>query len=202
MNNSQRVPLRKIYWQLYLQEHYHLVTRSFFIALKSGANLNDNLRNANSFYKFKNYLTRFIKVKENSTFCISDPLGLKLLTCLCLNFRHINKHKFRHNLRDTVNFIGPCDARIETAGHYLLCCQNCALVRPSFLNRIFEINVEFRNMNDFTLTSLLQFSSEKQTFDLNTKILNLIIQFLKDSSRFDKPLKVHYWKSTVILVFT
>ena len=59
-------------------------------------------------------------------------------------------------------------------------------------NRIFEINVEFRNMNDFTLTSLLQFSSEKQTFDLNTKILDLIIQFLKDSSRFDKPLKVHY----------
>ena len=44
--------------------------------------LNDNLRNANSIYKFKNYLTKFIKVKENSTFSISDPLGLKLLTRL------------------------------------------------------------------------------------------------------------------------
>ena len=44
--------------------------------------LNDNLRNANSVYKSKNYLTKFIKVKENSTFTISGPLGLKLLTCL------------------------------------------------------------------------------------------------------------------------
>ena len=53
-------------------------------------------------------------------------------------------------------------------------------------------STESLKLNDFTLTSLPQFSSEKQTFDLNTKILDLIIQFLKDSSRFDKPLKVHY----------
>ena len=29
--------------------------------------LNDNLRNENSIYEFKNYLNNFIKVKENST---------------------------------------------------------------------------------------------------------------------------------------
>ena len=53
-------------------------------------------------------------------------------------------------------------------------------------------STESLKLNDFILTSLPQFSSEKQTFDLNTKILDLIIQFLKDSSRFDKPLKVRY----------
>ena len=54
-------------------------------------------------------------------------------------------------------------------------------------------STESLKLNDFTLTSLPQFSSEKQTFDLNTKVLDLIIQFLKDSSRSDKPLKeVHY----------
>ena len=52
----------------------------------------------------------------------------------------------------------------------------------------FEINVEFRNMNDSTLISLLLFGSEEQTFDVNTKILNLTIQFLKDTGRFDEPL--------------
>ena len=43
-------------------------------------------------------------------------------------------------------------------------------------------------MNGLTLTSLLLFGSEKQTFDVNTKILNLTIQFLKDSVCFDEPL--------------
>ena len=48
--------------------------------------LNENLINVNSIYKFKHYLTKFIKVKENSTFSTSDPLGLKLLIRLRLNF--------------------------------------------------------------------------------------------------------------------
>ena len=150
--------------------------------------LNGNLRNGSSIYKFKNYLTKFIKVKENSTFSISNPLGLKLLTHLRLNFRHLNEHKFRQNFRDTVNPVCSCGALIETIDHYFLRCQNFALVRSSFFNRIFEINVEFRYMNDSTLTSLPVFGSEEQTFDVNTKILNLTIRFLKDAGCFDEPL--------------
>ena len=103
--------------------------------------LNDNLRNASSIYKFKNYLTKLIKVKENSACSISDPFGLKLLTRLRLNFSHLNEHKFRYNVRDTVNPICPCGGGIETIDYYLLRYQNFALVRSSFLNRIFEINV-------------------------------------------------------------
>ena len=113
---------------------------------------------------------------------------MKLLTRLQLNFSHLNEHKFRRNFRDTVNLMCSCSAGIEATDHYLLRCQNFALVRSSFLNRIFEINVEFRNINDSTLTSLLLFCSEEQTFDVNAKILNLTIQFLKDPCRFDEPL--------------
>ena len=43
-------------------------------------------------------------------------------------------------------------------------------------------------MNDLTLTLFPLFGSEKQIFDASTKILNLTIQFLKDSGRFDEPL--------------
>ena len=64
-----------------------------------------------------------------------------------------------------------CVAGFETTEHYLLHCQNFALVQSNFLNRIFEISVEFRSMNDLTLTFLLLFGSEKQTFDVNTKNL-------------------------------
>ena len=81
-----------------------------------------------------------------------------------------------------------CGAGAETTDHYCLRCQNFAYVRSKFFNRIFEINVEFRNMNDLSLLSLLLFGSEKQTFDIKTKILNLTIQFLKDSGRFEESL--------------
>ena len=150
--------------------------------------LNDNLINENSIYKFKNYLTKFIKVKENSSFSISDPLGLKLLTRLRLNFSRLNEHKLRHNFRNTVNPMYSCGAAIEKTDPYLLRCQNSVLFRLSFLNRSFEINAKFRNMNNLTLTYLQLFGSEKQAFDVNTKILNIKIQFLKDSARFDEPL--------------
>ena len=79
-------------------------------------------------------------------------------------------------------------AGVETIDHYLLCCQMFALVRSNFDKRVFEINVEFRNKNDLTLTSLLLFGSEKHIFDVNTKILNLSTQFPKDSGRFDEPV--------------
>ena len=78
---------------------------------------------------------------------------------------------------ETLNPMCSCGAGTETTDHYLLRCQNFALVRSSLLNRIFEINVEFRNMNDLTLTSLLLFGFEKQTFDVNNKISNLTIVF-------------------------
>ena len=61
----------------------------FPYCIKEWNKLNDNLRNENSIYKFKTYLTKFINVKENYTFSISDPFGLKLLTHPRLNFSHL-----------------------------------------------------------------------------------------------------------------
>ena len=45
----------------------------------------------------------FIRIKENSIFALHDSLGIKLLTRLRLDCNHLNKHKFRHNFRDTLN---------------------------------------------------------------------------------------------------
>ena len=70
-----------------------------------------------------------------------------------------------------------CGAGIETTGHYLLRCPNFAPVRSNFLNRISEINVEFRNLNVLILISLLLFGSKKQTFDANTEIFTVFKRF-------------------------
>ena len=69
-------------------------------------------------------------------FPISDPLGLKLLTRLQLNFNLLNKHKFKHNFRDHMcSFFGG----VKTTDHYLLRCQNFALFRSDFLNRVLKL---------------------------------------------------------------
>ena len=43
-------------------------------------------------------------------------------------------------------------------------------------------------MNDSTLTFLVLFGSEEQNFDVNAKILNLTVLFLKKTGRFHDPL--------------
>ena len=43
-------------------------------------------------------------------------------------------------------------------------------------------------MNDLTLPSLQLFGFEKQNCAVSTKIVNLTIQFVKDSGRSDEPL--------------
>ena len=48
---------------------------------------------------------KIIKTKENSVFGVSDIYGIKMLTHLLLNFSHLNEHKFRHNLNDTINLM-------------------------------------------------------------------------------------------------
>ena len=49
-----------------------------------------------------------------------DPLDVKLLTRLRLQFSHLNEHKFRHGLGDTVSPMCGCNAEIEDTEHFLL----------------------------------------------------------------------------------
>ena len=56
--------------------------------------------------------------KEGSVSSIYDPLGVKLLTCLRLQFGHLNEHKFRHGFRDTINAVCACGSEIKTTRHF------------------------------------------------------------------------------------
>ena len=79
-----------------------------------------------------------MKVKENSTFSISDTLGLELVICLWLNFSHLNEHKSRHNFINTVNPSCSCSAGVETKDHHLLGSENFFLVWSNY-NYVFVV---------------------------------------------------------------
>ena len=84
-----------------------------------------------------------MKKKENSLFCIYDPLGVKLLTRLRLRFSHLNEHKFRHGFSDTINPICACRTETETTEHFLLCCQFYSTQKLELFEKIEKLNQIF-----------------------------------------------------------
>ena len=52
---------------------------------------------------FKNHLLNFIKPSYNNICNLNNPLGLKLLTRLRIDFSHIKEHKFKHNFQDSLD---------------------------------------------------------------------------------------------------
>ena len=53
-------------------------------------------------------------MNQRSLFSIHDPVGVKLLTRLRLQFGHLNDQKFRHNFKDCLSLMCDCGAETET----------------------------------------------------------------------------------------
>ena len=74
---------------------------SFFpFCVREWNKLDNTLRDAESIKQFKSMLKNFVSLNQRSLFSIHDPVGVKLLTMLRLQFTHLNEHKFRHNFKD------------------------------------------------------------------------------------------------------
>ena len=72
------------------------------------------IRRIDWYVGFRKKLLSFIKPIENKTSSIYDPLGIKLLNRLRVDFSHLNEHKFRHNFDDTLNPLCSCSLETET----------------------------------------------------------------------------------------
>ena len=62
--------------------------------------LNPKIRNAKSISKFKKSI--ITEELENSLYNVNDPIAVKLLTRVRLQFTHLSEYKFRHGFNDTV----------------------------------------------------------------------------------------------------
>ena len=78
--------------------------------------------------------------KKNPLFSVYDPLGVKLLMGLRLEFSHLNEHKFRHGFKDTVNPFCICGAEVETTEHFLLHCQLYSTHRSELFDKTVKID--------------------------------------------------------------
>ena len=150
--------------------------------------LNIEIRDSISYPIFRNNLLKLIKPSENQLYNIHDPLGIKLLTRLRLDFSHLHEHKFRHNFRDTINPMCSCFLEPETTAHFLLRCRNYNNLRLTLKSDLRSIDSSILLLNDSDLVALLLYGSSKYDSHTNKEIINVTIRFIKDSMRFDEPL--------------
>ena len=75
---------------------------SFFsFCVREWIKLDNTIRDAESIEQFKSIVKSFFSLNQRSLFSIHDPVGVKLLPRLWLQFSHLNEHKFRHNLKES-----------------------------------------------------------------------------------------------------
>ena len=79
--------------------------------------LDPDIRRIDSYVGFRKKLLSFIKPTENKTFSIYDPLEIRLLNRLRVDFSHLNEHKFRHNL-NPLNPLCSCFLETKSTAHY------------------------------------------------------------------------------------
>ena len=107
----------------------------FLIALKSGIML---VRSFSKLNQQLNLKRKFLVLSEpkytHQVFKIPEANGIKLMKRLKLNFSYLNKHKFWHNIRATIDPMCSCGPEPRTTLYYFLRCNLCSEIRIEVLN--------------------------------------------------------------------
>ena len=82
--------------------------------------LGPSLRQAPSLIIFKSNNLKLIRPEMKNVFNILDPKGMKKLFQLRVGLSPLRHHKKRHNFKDTLSDICPCEMSIETTDSNLL----------------------------------------------------------------------------------
>ena len=151
---------------------------SFFpFCVSEWNNLATEIRNAKSINIFKKLVLK--ENKENSLFSIYDPLGVKLLTRLRLQFSHLNEHKFRHGFNDTLNPICACGNEIETTEHFFLRCHFFSAQGKELFKSLEKMDSHFLELNPKKQVLVLLYGSQiNDSKSFNHDIFKNVIIFI------------------------
>ena len=125
---------------------------------------------------------------ENKTFSIYDPLAIKLISRLRVDFSHLNDHKFRHNFADTLNPLCSCSLETERMAHFFLRCRYYSIIRITLMNELNDTDNSITSRQTNELLRIILYGDCKFKDDVNKRILIATIQFIKNSNRFNQSL--------------
>ena len=135
---------------------------------------------------FKKRYSDFFIVKPNTIYEIHNPIGLRYLTRLRVGLSHLRSHKYRRNFKDTETDICSCSQNTpENVEHFILFCPKYNLIRSQLFVNLKEItNLETLISSSFT-ANLFLYGNSSLDFRTNKKIIELAINFIISSKRFD-----------------
>ena len=143
-----------------------------------------DLKDSTSFNHFKSVYLKNIRPVKKHTYKILDRYGLKLLSCLRVDFSYLRMYRFNHNF----NCSDPsckCGIEEESTEHYLLRCPRFAPSRAALLRRVSDtVNPEILNLPHVHLYQVLLYGSRVYNAITNKLILEATIRFIKESNRF------------------
>ena len=169
--------------------HTDYFSNSFFpYTINEWNKLDISIIESTSISSFRHALLKLIKPVPNSIFGACDSQGIQLLTRLRVGLSHLRYHKFRHGFNDTIDPFCPCTIEIESVSHFFLRCHNFDLQRLSLMNELFSINPSILQYDENSLSELLLYGNKSFSNEINSKIINASISFIKETSRFDEQL--------------
>ena len=162
---------------------------SFFpSALSDWFQLDAAIRNSESIAIFKSRLLSFIRPIQSDVYNIFDPIGLKFLTRLRLDFSHLNEHRFRHNFQDCLNPLCSCSLQTEDTIHYLLHCHHFSQHRIDLINSVKYIFEGFDSLSDNAKKDLLLYGDSRFDINKNKFILEATLFYIKCTERLSGSL--------------
>ena len=105
-----------------------------------------------------------------------------------LGLSHLREHKFKHSFQDSIDPICNCGNDVESAIYFFLHCPLYSNERCILLNSLSKIGHKLLDSTDTSLSQILLFENASCTTNDNTKIINLTIDFILSTKRFDRPL--------------
>ena len=121
-------------------------------------------------------------------YIIFDPIGLKFLTRLRLDFSHLNEHRFRHNFQDCLNPLCSCSLQSEDTTHYLLHCHHFSQNRIDLINSVKYILEGFDSLSDIAKKDLLLFGDPRFDINKNKFVFEATLFYTKSTERFSGSL--------------
>ena len=100
---------------------------------------------------------------------------------------------FKHSFLDTLNPICTCGFDIEKLNHFFFHCPRFTNERQNILLKIEWIIPEILRKTNTNITSILLYGDPSFSAELNTNILNLSIDYIVSTQRFESTLFTESW---------
>ena len=139
---------------------------------------NAEIRKSGGYNIFRKSILNFIRASSSKIYNINDAISFKLITTLGLGFSQLGEHKFKHNLRGTLNPLCSCSTEVESTSHYFLRCHFFDALRATLMNDLRYIDSDLPTLRDENLTNILLYGNQIYDDKTNQIVLMHVIRYM------------------------